>query len=136
MKMHENGRSMIEMLGVLAIIGVLSVGGLYAYTAAMLKYRMNEVVHVASMMAVLAKGANAGEGACIKLSDSSLPQNPGGVNVDMIAYLPGIDSDDKPMVKIQFIDGDPDNKQCNVIDNMVSDDYTIDCGESEVECDE
>lgn len=133
MKMHENGRSMIEMLGVLAIIGVLSVGGLYAYTTAMLKYRMNEVVHVASMMAVLAKGANAGEGACIKLSDSSLPQNPGGVNVNMASYL---GPDDKPKVEIQFIDGDPDHKQCGMIENMVSDDYTIECGESEVDCDE
>ena len=136
MKKNENGRSMIEMLGVLAIIGVLSVGGLYAYTTAMLKYRMNEVVHVASMMAVLAKGANAGEGACIKLSDSSLPKNPGGVNVNMVAYLPAIVSDDKPMVEIQFVNGDPDHKQCDMIDSMVSNDYTIECGINDVECDE
>ena len=33
-----SGRSMIEMLGVLAIIGVLSVGGIAGYSKAMLNY--------------------------------------------------------------------------------------------------
>ncbi len=36
------GRSMIEMLGVLAIIGVLSVGGIAGYTKAMQMYRSNQ----------------------------------------------------------------------------------------------
>lgn len=35
------GRSMIEMLGVLAVIGVLSIGGLYAYSQAMRRYKTN-----------------------------------------------------------------------------------------------
>lgn len=35
---------MVEMLGVLAIIGVLSVGGLMAYSMGMSKYRMNKTV--------------------------------------------------------------------------------------------
>jgi len=38
---NQNGRSMIEMLGVLAIIGVLSVGGIAGYSKAMTKYRIN-----------------------------------------------------------------------------------------------
>ena len=38
------GRSMIEMLGVLAVIGVLSVGGLVAYSKAMQTYKVNEAV--------------------------------------------------------------------------------------------
>ena len=33
---------MIEMLGVLAIIGVLSVGGIAGYTKAMMKYKINK----------------------------------------------------------------------------------------------
>ena len=37
------GRSMIEMLGVLAIIGVLSVGGIAGYSKAMEKYKLNKV---------------------------------------------------------------------------------------------
>ena len=38
---REYGRSMIEMLGVLAIIGVLSVGGIAGYSKAMLMWRSN-----------------------------------------------------------------------------------------------
>jgi type II secretory pathway pseudopilin PulG len=41
---HQSGRSMIEMLGVLAIIGVLSVGGLAGYNMAMQKIRINHLV--------------------------------------------------------------------------------------------
>ena len=47
----ERGRSMVEMLGVLAIIGVLSVGGLYGYGVAMKKHKANELLHQASMLA-------------------------------------------------------------------------------------
>ena len=43
-KNMESGRSMIEMLGVLAIIGVLSVGGIAGYSKAMLKYKVNKTV--------------------------------------------------------------------------------------------
>ena len=39
---HEAGRSMIEMLGVLAIIGVLSVGGIAGYSQAMSKYKVTK----------------------------------------------------------------------------------------------
>lgn len=41
----QSGRSMIEMLGVLAIIGVLSVGGIAGYSKAMDRYRVNETVN-------------------------------------------------------------------------------------------
>ena len=36
------GRSMVEMLGVLAIIGVLSVGAIAGYSKAMFKYKLNK----------------------------------------------------------------------------------------------
>ena len=39
---QESGRSMIEMLGVLAIIGVLSVGGIAGYSQAMSKYKVSK----------------------------------------------------------------------------------------------
>ena len=38
------GRSMIEMLGVLAIIGVLSVGGIAGYSKAMTKFKINKAI--------------------------------------------------------------------------------------------
>ena len=41
----QNGRSMIEMLGVLAIIGVLSVGGIAGFSKAMERYRVNETIN-------------------------------------------------------------------------------------------
>ncbi len=41
MKVSQFGRSMIEMIGVLAIIGVLSVGAIAGYSKAMLKYKLN-----------------------------------------------------------------------------------------------
>ncbi len=49
----EGGRSMVEMLGVLAIIGVLSVGGIAGYTMAMNKYKANEILQGASMRAMV-----------------------------------------------------------------------------------
>ena len=42
MMKSENGRSMVEMLGVLAIIGVLSVGAIAGYSKAMTKYKLNK----------------------------------------------------------------------------------------------
>ena len=41
---YQLGRSMIEMLGVLAIIGVLSVGGIAGYSKAMEKFKINKTV--------------------------------------------------------------------------------------------
>ena len=46
----ENGRSMIEMLGVLAIIGVLSVGGIAGYGKAMEKFKVNRIVEDYNML--------------------------------------------------------------------------------------
>ncbi len=60
---NESGRSMVEMLGVLAIIGVLSIGGIAGYTMAMNRYRANEVIDAASKMAIIAMTANGGAGA-------------------------------------------------------------------------
>ena len=47
----ENGRSMVEMLGVLAIIGVLSVGAIAGYSKAMMKYKLNK--HAEQMNTVI-----------------------------------------------------------------------------------
>jgi len=41
-KSNQTGRSMVEMLGVLAIIGVLSVGAIAGYQKAMFKYKLNK----------------------------------------------------------------------------------------------
>ena len=41
---EQSGRSMIEMLGVLAIVGVLSVGGIAGYSKAMEKFKINKTI--------------------------------------------------------------------------------------------
>ena len=52
---NESGRSMVEMLGVLAIIGVLSIGGIAGYTMAMNKYQANEIVNTIVQGAVVCR---------------------------------------------------------------------------------
>ena len=56
---EEQGRSMVEMLGVLAVVGVLSVGGIAGYTYAMNKHYANELLNGASQRAVILKAQKA-----------------------------------------------------------------------------
>ena len=49
----ESGRSMVEMLGTLAIIGVLTIGGIAGYTYAMNRHRANEILDGASKRAIV-----------------------------------------------------------------------------------
>ena len=49
-KSSQLGRSMIEMLGVLAIIGVLSIGGIAGYSKAMTKHNINKAIEQISMI--------------------------------------------------------------------------------------
>ena len=46
----QSGRSMVEMLGVLAIIGVLSVGGISGYSKAMAKYKLTKAQDQVTML--------------------------------------------------------------------------------------
>lgn len=48
----ESGRSMVEMLGTLAIIGVLSIGGIAGYSYGMDKYRANQTINDVMLMGV------------------------------------------------------------------------------------
>ena len=45
MREDQSGRSMIEMLGVIAIIGVLTVGSIAGYSKAMEKWRINKTAN-------------------------------------------------------------------------------------------
>ena len=55
-RVGQTGRSMVEMLGVLAIIGVLSVGGIAGYTSAMNKHRANDTVQRIMRRAIIVSG--------------------------------------------------------------------------------
>ena len=61
------GRSMVEMLGVLAIIGILSVGAIAGYSKAMMKYKMNQAADgynhlIATVIEKIAQDSSVFEG--------------------------------------------------------------------------
>ena len=70
-KTNENGRSMIEMLGVLAIIGVLSVGGIAGYSKAMNKFKTNKVADNVSMLVANIKTLYAQQNSYAELDNAS-----------------------------------------------------------------
>ena len=82
---NESGRSMVEMLGVLAIIGVLSIGGIAGYTLAMNRYRANEILNAAALVSIAATSAKGGVG------DTATLANLGGIET---MTLPAIIAND------------------------------------------
>ena len=57
-KLNEHGRSMIEILGVLAIIGILSIGGMAGYQYAYSSYQAGQIQDVVSKAKLLATQNN------------------------------------------------------------------------------
>ena len=51
-KKSETGRSMVEMLGTLAIIGMLSIGGIVGYSYGIDKYRANQTINDINLRAI------------------------------------------------------------------------------------
>ena len=99
-KKSQSGRSMVEMLGVLAIIGVLSVGGIAGYSLSMRRHRANGVVDLASKYALtvysicqqrvvngeasevngcLYHPSNTGKSVYLRFSDAGIGAIPAGV---------------------------------------------------------
>ena len=118
MRKMEKGRSMVEMLGVLAIIGVLSVGGIYGYTVAMNKHKANEVAHAASMLAVLARATNGGEGLSATTGTKTLTGADAGIytgDVPGCTLTAESQSGDVVTVKVAAASG----KTCSVIADVV-----------------
>ena len=64
----ESGRSMVEMLGVLAIMGVLAIGGIAGYRYAMDKYNANEIINDVKKRAVVISQQLAVGGNCMDCS--------------------------------------------------------------------
>ncbi|MCP4393068.1 MAG: type II secretion system protein [Alphaproteobacteria bacterium] len=77
MSVMQSGRSMVEMLGVLAIVGVLSIGALSGYSTAMEKYKINLAVQEIKEIIIAAKDAKASGQA--KYDEMSLLLNKTGV---------------------------------------------------------
>ena len=100
MKSNQSGRSMIEMLGVLAIIGVLSVGGIAGYSKAMAKYRSNKVVEQVSMLITNIRTMYAQQQTYINL-DNNLAIEMGVVPEDLIV----VDGSGKPTNALRNVFG-------------------------------
>ena len=96
MKMNnESGRSMVEMLGVLAIIGVLSIGGIAGYTIAMNRYRANEIIDTATKLCVISmtKNATTNNTATATFTDLNITGNVGGCASGISASTTATDGD-------------------------------------------
>ena len=103
-KKLESGRSMVEMLGVLAIIGVLSVGGIAGYSLSMRRHRANGVVDTLSKYALVVynqcqqKVLNGdssdvtGCGSGISFQNAGIGALPAGLSTDYQPSLSGIES--------------------------------------------
>ncbi len=65
LKNSEIGRSMVEMLGVLAIMGVLTLGGIAGFRSAMQRFRANGIAGLIAEMSVEAQTRNK----CIDFDD-------------------------------------------------------------------
>ena len=83
---NESGRSMIEMLGVLAIIGVLSVGGIAGYSQAMSKFKVTKTTDQVQTMVTNIRTLFAGQ-----RSYSGLSKDDGDYST---AYTMGILTDE------------------------------------------
>lgn len=78
----ESGRSMVEMLGVLAIIGVLSIGGIAGYTMAMNRNTANNITDAAAKLSVIAyaRGQSNSAAGVMNFNDAGLGNLPSGVS--------------------------------------------------------
>ena len=59
-KTCQSGRSMIEMLGVLAIVGVLSAGGIAGYSMAMQSYKGTQLIEKINLIATRVRSTYKG----------------------------------------------------------------------------
>ncbi|MBQ6854468.1 MAG: hypothetical protein IJO11_03385, partial [Alphaproteobacteria bacterium] len=57
-KLNEHGRSMVEILGVLVIIGILSIGGMAGYQYAYSSYQAGQIQDVIGKAKLLATQNN------------------------------------------------------------------------------
>ena len=69
---ETEGRSMVEMLGVLAIIGVLSIGGLYGYSKAMERHRTNTALKDIEVMVLATRDFYRNEKDATEVNEETL----------------------------------------------------------------
>lgn len=72
---NQSGRSMVEILGVLAVIGVLSVGGLSAYKYTMKRHRITTTINQVALAMQSARGLELKKIDVDDLDDSGCLRN-------------------------------------------------------------
>ena len=120
---EQSGRSMVEMLGVLAVIGLLSVAGIAGYSIAMRSYRTNEIVNAASMLHILAMAQNAGNGPNTNVGYTDVGGNANPSGVSALEY-----NKDTKAISITFTDPD----DCTMAANKLGDKATADCANKKI----
>ena len=81
-KREDSGRSMVEMLGVLAIIGILSAGALTGYSKAMFRHKVNQTIDIfQGVLQSFSEVEQKGWGKGIEIGSGG-----NGAAEDMIAY--------------------------------------------------
>ena len=90
MRNNESGRSMVEMLGVLAIMGILSIGGIAGYTYAMNRLKANDIIDGVNKRAVaLSTYTLLGTGVSATTLDAEFANKIGDFPVALAAADPG-----------------------------------------------
>ena len=96
-KRSQKGRSMVEMLGVLSIIGVLSVGGISAYSTAMEKHKANELMAATMQEAVLISA---------QLATGKTNPTLSGINNSLFASASTVANSDNFKIALNAVDAD------------------------------
>lgn len=86
----ESGRSMVEILGVLAVIAVLSVGGVVGYDRAVTAYRTNSAIETAQRQAAIVAG-DIGLGQTVSPKSMAVIKTPSGYNVAVTDVAGGLE---------------------------------------------
>lgn len=112
MKITENGRSMVEMLGVLTLVGLMSIGGMTGYSKMRAQYRINksieQIEQISAKLSALGNGVQSYKGlssqSAIKygavpteaiVNGGANLENPFGGSID-IAAAAFLSEDDAP----------------------------------------
>ena len=138
-KKSQSGRSMVEMLGVLAIIGVLSIGGIAGYTLSMRRHRANGVADLVSKYALVVysicqqklmngeiEGSVGGSGVIygdgcegnsrtISFADAGVGNKPAGVDTFVKPYVMKDASGNDIVVASVYFD---DDKLCQAVGSI------------------
>ena len=96
-RLAQAGRSMVEIIGVLAVAGVLGIGGIMGYSYGMNKYHANEAIYDANMR-MIDVATYVMRGVQIDELDSAWSESKSGYDIELFH-----DSDSEPSLIIKQV---------------------------------